>query len=188
MNEAKERKGENNSAGENEILKELLSWVKVIAAAVLFALVINNFVIVNASVPSGSMLDTIPEHSRIVAFRLAYLLSEPERFDVIVFKYPDNEAVYYVKRVIGLPGEKVEIIDGKVYINDSQTPLEDSFVKGIPYSSSGPFYVPEGAYFMLGDNRNNSEDSRYWTNKFVYKEKILGEVFVCYWPNIKLIK
>lgn len=154
----------------------------------MLALIISNFVIVNAAVPSGSMLETIQEKSRIVAFRLSYLFSVPKRFDVVVFKYPDDESVYYVKRIIGLPGEKVEIKDGKVYINDTEEPLDDSFVKETPTGSYGPYYVPEGCYFMLGDNRNNSEDSRLWRNTFVEEAKILGKVYFSYYPTIKSIK
>ena len=171
-----------------EVRKEIISWVLIIGAALAFAFIINNFLIVNASVPSGSMMDTIPEKSRIVAFRLAYAFSEPKRYDVIVFKFPDDETELYVKRVIGLPGETVEIIDGKVYINGSSMALDDGFVRGVPKASSGPYVVPEGCYFMLGDNRNNSRDSRLWDNKFVAKEKILGKAVFCYFPVMKAIK
>lgn len=168
--------------------RNILEWVGVILAAVAFAVFINSVVIVNASVPSGSMMDTIPEQSRLVAFRLSYLFEEPQRYDVVVFKFPDDESKLYVKRIIGMPGETVEIIDGKVYINGSNEPLDDYFVRDEPYSTNGPYEVPEGYYFMLGDNRNNSEDSRYWTNKFVSRYKMLGKAIFCYFPVIKLIE
>ncbi len=172
----------------NPAVKEALSWIKILVAAVCFALIINNFVIVNATVPTGSMMDTIPEKSRIVAFRLSYLFSDPKRLDVVVFKYPDNEKELYVKRIIGMPGDKVEIIDGKVFINNSVDPLPDGFVRGLPLGSYGPYYVPEGCYFMMGDNRNNSEDSRFWIHTFLERSKILGKAVVCYYPEIKLIE
>lgn len=171
-----------------ETQREIVSWIKVILAAIITAFIISNFIIVHANVPTGSMLYTIPEHSRIIASRLSYMFSDPKRFDVVVFKYPDNESVLYVKRIIGLPGEKLEIIDGKVYINGSNEPLDDSFVKEPPLDSFGPYEIPEGHYFMLGDNRNNSEDSRRWNNKYLSKEKIIGKLILTYYPEIKLIK
>lgn len=170
------------------VVKEVISWVKVVVFGFLTALIIGQFIIVNAQVPTGSMLDTIQEHSRIVAFRLSYVFSEPERFDVVVFKYPDDEKEWYVKRIIGLPGDKIDIRSGKVYVNDSLEPLDDSFVREAPYGNFGPYIVPEGCYFMMGDNRNNSEDSRYWHNTYVEKSKILGKVIFSYYPEIKTIK
>ena len=93
----------------------------------------------------------------------------------MIFKYPDDETQLFIKRVIGLPGETVEIRDGKVYIDGAETPLDDSFTPEPPQGNWGPEVVPEGSYFMLGDNRNRSKDSRFWTNTFVKKEKILGK-------------
>ena len=176
------------------LASEIASWVQVVLAAFLFAVLFNNFVIVNAMVPSGSMLDTIQEQSRIVAFRLAYTFSEPERYDIIVFEYPDSppdETVLFVKRIVGLPGETVNVIDGKIYINDEEIPLDDDFTKKDikeDHSTCGPFVVPEGCYFVMGDNRSNSHDSRAWTNKYVEVDKILGEAVFSYWPSVGLIK
>jgi len=91
--------------------------------------------------------------------------------------YPDNREKIYAKRIIGLPAGKVEIISGKVYINDSEIPLDDGFIREETHTGdNGPYYVPEGCCFMLGDNRNNSEDSRFWTNKYVPIEDIIGKV------------
>jgi len=170
--------------------KELISWLKTIIFAVAFAFFITNVIIVNAKVPTPSMQDTIPSPCRVVAYRLSYLFKKPERYDVVVFKYPDDKTRLFVKRVIGLPEEKVEIKNGKVYINDSKIPLDDGFVKDLKNVtlSYGPYYVPKDCYFMLGDNRNNSEDSRMWTEKFVIKQDILGKVLFCYYPELKLIK
>ena len=106
----------------------------------------------------------------------------------MIFKYPDDETQLFIKRVIGLPGETVEIRDGKVYIDGSETPLDDSFTPEPPQGDWGPEVVPEGSYFMLGDNRNRSKDSRFWTNTFVKKEKILGKAVLRYFPSPKLIK
>ena len=167
---------------------EVISWFKTIAYAVIFAFCINNFIIVNASVPTGSMRNTIMEGDRIVAFRLAYLFSEPDRFEVVVFKYPDNESIYYVKRIIGLPGETVTIIEGEVYIGDSDVPLDTSFLPEKMYGNFGPYVVPEGTYFMLGDNRNNSQDSRYWNNTYLEKDAMLGKVMFRYFPSFRAIR
>ena len=168
------------------IKSEVFSWIKTIVFAVVLAVLINRFVIVNAAVPTGSMENTIMPNDRIIALRLSYYFGEPERGDIVVFKYPDNEDVLYVKRVIGLPGDKVQIIDGKVYINDSETPLDEPYLPEPPEGDYGPYYVPEDSYFMLGDNRNWSKDSRFWTNTYVKKEKVLAKAIFRYYPFNKI--
>lgn len=170
------------------VLRTIINYVKVFLFAFIIALFINKFVITNAVIPSGSMETTIMTGDRIIGFKLSYLFSEPERGDVIIFKFPDNESDLYIKRVIGLPGEKVQIIDGKVYINDSETYLSEVYLNVIPHGNFGPYYVPEDYYFVLGDNRNCSKDSRYWTNTFVAKNKIISKAIFRYYPDFKLIK
>ena len=117
-----------------EIGQEIVSWVKTIILALLLAAGINTFIIVNAEVPSGSMENTIMTNDRIVAFRLSYIFTEPDRGDVVVFHFPDDPTgkTLYVKRVIGLPGEKLEIKKGRVYINDSRQPLPENYLKDKP--------------------------------------------------------
>lgn len=171
-----------------EIKTEVMSWIKTIVLALVFALFITNVVIVNASVPSSSMEKNIMTGDRIVAFRLSYLFSEPERYDIVVFHYPDDESVLFVKRIIGMPGETVNIVDGEVYINDSTEPLDTSFVNGPLGDDNASYEVPEGHYFMMGDNRQVSQDSRRWDNKFVAEKKILGKVIFKYYKGIGLIK
>ena len=171
-----------------ETKAEIISWIKTVVFAMVFALFITRVVIVNATIPTGSMEDTIMPNDRIVAFRLAYIASEPRRFDIVVFRYPDDETVLFVKRIIGLPGETVEIRDGQVYINNSDTPLDDSFTKNNATGNNGPYEVPEGYYFMLGDNRNSSADSRSWENTYLSKEKILGKVVFKYFPNFQIYR
>ena len=172
----------------NSIWKELWEYIKMIIFVVAVVLVVNNFLLINARVPSESMENTIMTGDRFFGNRLAYLFDDPERFDIVVFKYPDDESQLFVKRVIGLPGETVEIKDGKVYINGSQTPLEDSFTPETPTGDYGPYVVPEGSYFMLGDNRNHSGDSRFWKQPYVEKEKIVGKAIFRYFPGIKILK
>ena len=174
---------------------EIMEWVRMIILIVVVVILIDGVVMINAKIPSASMEDTIMTGDRIFGFRLAYginfnlfglefhkKLKDPERFDIVIFKYPDDEKQRFIKRIIGLPGEKVEIKDGKVYINDAEEPLDDSFVKGVPLGSFGPYEVPEDCYFMLGDNRNNSKDSRFWENTFVQFDKIIGKAVFRYWP------
>lgn len=172
----------------NSIWKELWEYIKMIIFVVAVVLIVNNFLLINARVPSESMEQTIMTGDRFFGNRLAYLFDDPERFDIVVFKYPDDESQLFVKRVIGLPGETVEIKDGKVYINGSQTPLDDSFTPETPTGDYGPYVVPEGSYFMLGDNRNHSGDSRFWKQPYVEKEKIVGKAIFRYFPGIKILK
>lgn len=172
----------------NSIWKELWEYIKMIIFVVVVVLIVNNFLLINARVPSESMEKTIMTGDRFFGNRLAYLFDDPERFDIVVFKYPYDESQLFVKRVIGLPGETVEIKDGKVYINGSETPLDDSFTPETPTGDYGPYVVPEGSYFMLGDNRNHSGDSRFWKQPYVEKEKIVGKAIFRYFPGVKILK
>ena len=172
----------------NRFWEELWEYVKMILIVVVVVLIVNNFLLINAKIPSESMEDTIMTGDRIFGNRLAYLFSDPQRYDIVIFKYPDDETQLYIKRVIGLPGETVEIREGKVYIDGSETPLDDSFTPETPVGNYGPYTVPEGCYFMLGDNRNYSKDSRFWQNPYVEKEKILGKAMLKYFPGFKLLK
>ena len=168
--------------------KELWEYVKMILFVVIVVLIVDNFLLINAVIPSESMEETIMTGDRIFGNRLAYLFEEPERFDIVIFKYPDDESQRFIKRVIGLPGETVEIREGKVYIDGSETPLDDSFTPETPVGDYGPYTVPEGCYFMFRDNRNNSKDSRMWDNPYVKKEKILGKAVLRYFPGIEVLK
>lgn len=170
------------------IMEELWEYIKMIIFVVVVVFIVNNVLLINAKIPSESMEDTIMTGDRIFGNRLAYINKDPQRFDIVIFKYPDDETQLFIKRVIGLPGETVEIMDGKVYIDGAETPLDDSFTPEPPQGNWGPEVVPEGSYFMLGDNRNRSKDSRFWTNTFVKKEKILGKAVLRYFPSPKLIK
>ena len=170
---------------------EIISWLQIIIAAVVIALAVNNFVIANSRVPTGSMIPTIMDHSRVIGSRLSYLTGDPQRGDVVIFRYPDDPSVYYVKRVIGLPGETVTVKNGRPYINGSETPLDEPYLAEEPNNDlggDGVFLVPEGCYFMMGDNRNNSLDARYWENHYVEKKAIIAKVIFSYWPKLKMIE
>lgn len=186
IDKSQEDKINNQSVTKSQrIKKELIDIIKTIIIAIIVAFVITHFIIVNAVVPTGSMKNTIMPNDRLIAFRLSYLFSDPERYDIVVFKAPDDESTLYVKRIIGLPGEKVNIIDGKVFIDDQEVPLSDDYIMEDMLGSFGPYTVPENSYFMLGDNRNDSQDSRYWENTFLPKENILGKVLFKYYPKIE---
>ncbi len=169
---------------ETSFLRDLLGWVFPFAAAIVVAFLIKNYLIINANVPTGSMEYTIIPGDRLIGNRLAYISSGPERGDIIIFHYPDNEEEIYVKRVIGLPGETVRIENAQIFIGDSETPLEETYLKEEWVVATGPytFEVPEDCYFVLGDNRNDSWDARYWTNTYVSEDKILGKAIFTYWP------
>jgi len=164
--------------------QELKSWVVTIGITLAVVFVIKNYIIINASVPTGSMENTIMPGDNLLGYRLAYLMDEPERGDVIFFYFPDDETQKYVKRIIGLPGEKITISGGSIFINDSATPLEEDYLKEEWTVGTGPFEfeVPEDCYFVLGDNRNSSQDARYWANPYVADEKIIGKAMFTYFP------
>ena len=167
--------------------KELWDYAKIIIVVFVIAFLLGHFVYINARVPSGSMEQTIMTGDRVFGNRLAYKTKDPERFDIVIFKYPDDPSQLFVKRVIGLPGETVNIVDGKVYINDSgRNHWMTVSVRKHLREVSEQYEVPEGCYFMLGDNRNHSMDSRYWMNTFVEKDAIEAEVAIRYWPLNKI--
>lgn len=167
------------------ILHELFEYAKifVIAAAVVF--ILNKTLIVNAKVVSGSMETTVMTGSRVLVNRQAYLFGEPKRGDIVTFYCPDSPKQEYFKRILGLPGETIEGRNGDVYINGKK--LEEPYIKEKMKDNFGPYEIPEGSYFMMGDNRNNSWDSRFWVNKFVKKDAIIGKAEFEYFPKMKLL-
>lgn len=169
--------------------QEAWEWVKIIASAAAIAFVLNTFIIANSRVPSGSMETTIMTGDRVIGSRLSYHFEDPERGDIAIFRFPDNESIYYVKRIIGLPGDTIDIIDGKVYLNGSEEPLDEPYLKE-PMIPEAPmhFEVPEESYFMMGDNRNYSLDARRWENTYVHEDKIIAKVIFRYFPNIQMLE
>ena len=169
--------------------KEIFEWVKIIVSAALIAFVLNTFIIANSEVPSGSMENTIMTGDRVIGSRLSYRFEDPQRGDIAIVRFPDNEKIYYVKRIIGLPGETVDIVDGKVYINGSDEPLDEPYIRE-PMIPEAPmhFEVPENSYFMMGDNRNYSMDARRWENTYVKREKIIAKVLFRYFPKPGILK
>lgn len=194
-NEKEEQKNDEEVIDSSHSLKaEIISWLQILVTAACIAFVLNTFIIANSRVPSGSMENTIMTNDRVIGFRLSYLFSDPARGDVVIFRYPVDESIYYVKRIIGMPGDTVDIVDGKVYINGSETPLDEPYLREeMEVEMPRHFEVPENSYFMMGDNRNHSADSRYWRNEdtkepmpYVKKEKIIAKVLFRYWPLNKI--
>ena len=143
----------------------------------------------NAYIPSGSMKNTLNEKDRVMGFRLSYMFSEPKRFDVIMFKWPDDESKDFIKRIIGLPGETVTLKNGKVYIDGSDVPLDEPYLRETPNGmGDGVYQVPDHCYFVLGDNRNYSKDSRLWEHKYVNEDKILAKAIFRFYPKFTMIK
>lgn len=193
-----EKQEENKSDSKlHPVVKTIIEYLMVIAIGALIAVFLTQVVIVNAVVPTGSMKDTINEGDRLIGLRLTYYFDSPKRGDVVIFKCPEEGDSYnklYVKRVIGLPGETVKISGGNIYIctdeNPEGTPLPEDYLYEIPNAAlsinNKSYEVPEGYYFMLGDNRNNSNDSRIWG--MVEEDRILAKVMFRYYPSIQTIK
>ena len=132
-------------------------------------------------IPSGSMENTIMTGDLVIGTKYDVKASDLKRYDILIFIPPDEPNVTYIKRLIGLPGETIEVKDGRVYADGVE--LDDSFVKNpMNRKGDGTYVVPEGCYFFLGDNRNQSKDSRYWEQKYVPLENILGKAKYTIYP------
>lgn len=185
-----DKKESDEKVNNKKIIRHTIVVYLTIAVATFTAVVLlYSYVLINAYIPSESMETTLMTGARVIGNRLAYKFGhDPERFDVVIFYAPDSGELY-IKRVIGMPGETVTIKDGKVYINGSDTPLDDSFIRE-PMETEGKstYKVPEDSYFMMGDNRNESYDSRFWDNPYVSKDKIVAKASLRYWKGIKIVK
>ena len=155
--------------------------------AILLALVIRTFVVQAFKIPSGSMLPTLQIGDHLLVNKFLYWFTDPQRGDVIVFKFPQDEARDFIKRVIALPGDKVEVRGKRVYVNDK--PVQESYAVHLdpsmqenphsPRDNFAPVQAPPGQLFMMGDNRDYSMDSRFWG--FLDMKKIKGKAFIIYW-------
>ena len=172
---------------------ELIYYACLPAVAYIFV----NFVVMIATVPSGSMIPTVNIEDCVIANRLAYLAREPERGDIVIFKdagrtnRPDDQ--FLIKRIIGMPGDTVSFKDGDIYVDDVKC-VEDYLSYDTETNTlqrDETFEVPEGSYFVLGDNRNDSVDSRYWDDPYVKREELRGKYLYSFHmpaPLYKLIQ
>lgn len=164
-----------------------LEGLKTIGLSAVLAFGIRTFVAEARYIPSGSMLPTLQINDRLIVDKLGYHFKDPQRGDIVVFSPTDtlekqNFHDAFIKRVIGLPGDKVEVKDGRVFINDK--PLDEDYIADRPQYQYGPITVPQDQYLVLGDNRNNSYDSHYWG--FVPRDHIIGRAIVRFWPMNRL--
>ncbi len=173
---AEDHSREFKANGRGHLFSEIIESV---AIAVILAVVIRVFLFQPFYIPSGSMEPTLTKGDRIIVNKLIYRFKEPQRGDIVVFKYPVDPKRDFIKRVIGLPGETLQIKNSKLYING--VPISQPFLpEGLKYGDFGPVDIPEDRYFMMGDNRNNSEDSRVWGT--LPRENIIGKAIFIYWP------
>lgn len=170
-----------NTNKKQKIKKEIISWIWVIAAVI----ILRVFFIQAFKIPSTSMVPTLKVGDRLLANKIIYKIRKPERGEVIIFRYPKNTSIDFVKRLIGLPGETVFINNGHVYINGVKLKKPLSITKRYYYSMGKygvdkPFLVPKNSYFVLGDNSFVSKDSRFFG--VVPQKDLIGKAWFIYWP------
>lgn len=168
---------------ERSILGELLSWLIYIVIVVILSLGIITFIGQRTKVSGHSMETTLSDGDNLIVDKISYRFRDPERFEIIVFPFQYEEHTYYIKRIIGLPGETVQVIDGYVYINgevlDENYGLEVMDDQGI---AAEPITLGEDEYFVLGDNRNHSSDSRDPSVGVLHRDDIMGRAWIRIWP------
>ena len=162
------------------VQEEVWAWIKTIASAAVYAILIVTFGFQVARVEGMSMAPTLEDQDRLIVNKLIYRISSPHRGDIVMLYYPNNPDKSFVKRVIAEENDLVRIVDGKVYVNDGL--VDDAYVPSEfrSHDAWGPSMIGEGYYFVMGDHRNNSSDSRHWG--LVPKKYIIGKVQVRWWP------
>jgi signal peptidase I len=166
--------------GVSRVVEEVVAWLKTLASAAVYATLIVTFGFQVARVEGQSMAPTLADQDRLIVNKLAYRLGDPQVGDIVMLYYPLNPEKSFVKRVIAEEGDQIRIVDGRVYRND--VPINDDYVppEYRSHDDWGPQVVPEGYYFVMGDHRNNSSDSRHWG--YVPKKYIIGKVQLRWWP------
>jgi len=162
------------------VQEEVWAWIKTIASAAVYAILIVTFGFQVARVEGMSMAPTLEDQDRLIVNKLIYRIRPPHKNDIVMLYYPVNPDKSFVKRVIAEENDLVRIVDGKVYVND--VPVDDTYVPSEfrSHDDWGPSMIQEGYYFVMGDHRNNSSDSRHWG--LVPKKYIIGKVQVRWWP------
>ncbi|HHX26248.1 MAG TPA: signal peptidase I [Firmicutes bacterium] len=167
---------------------EILEYVQAFAVAIVLAAFIITFIAQSFVVEGSSMEPSLHNRERLLVNKLVYRFRKPQYGDVVVFRYPANPKRRFIKRVIGIPGDEVEVRDGFVIVNGMA--LDEDYTMDLTYGYFGPKTVPDGHYFVLGDNRNNSDDSRYPDVGFVPMANIVGKASFIWWPprRISLVR
>lgn len=174
--------GTNGASLSGRVADEFVAWLKTLASAAVYATLIVTFGFQVARVEGQSMSPTLEDQDRLIVNKFVYLthIGEPQQGDIVMLYYPNNPKKSFVKRVIAAENQTVRMVDGKVFVND--VPVDDSFVpqeyRG--HDDYGPVVIPEGYYFVMGDHRTNSSDSRHWG--YVPKKYIIGRVQLRWWP------
>lgn len=187
-----EQKGKGKKKGKKEkpkktVKQEIFEWVMVFVVAAAMAFVVRTFIFEPVRVDGQSMLNTLQDNEFMIASKFDYLMGDPERFDIVICDYPNtDDGMYRVKRIIGLPGETLELSAGKLYINGEY--VEQNFEMTENEAYFGPYTVPEGCYFVMGDNRNNSKDSRSSMVGALTRDQIKGHVRVVIYPLDRIRK
>ena len=177
--EIKNLKKKDIKKGKKSMIRELLETV--ISAGVI-AFIIITFIGQVTVVRGASMEPTLHNNERLIANKISYRFESPKRSEIIIFKPPLEIKRNYIKRIIGIPGDKIEIIKGEIYLNDNK--LEENYIEYKSYEDLSAVLVPDDSFFVLGDNRSNSSDSRYWG--FVPRKNVVGKAWVVFWPLNKI--
>ena len=164
-------------------------WLVSIIVAVALAFCIRTFLVEPYMVEGSSMYPTLVNHERLVVDKLSYFVTDPKRGEIVIFRFPKDESRDFIKRVIAVGGDSVEMKDGKVFVNGKQ--LNETYIyhndpKGRNMSDYRKVTVPQGTIFVLGDNRNNSEDSRFADVGFVPLKLVKGRALAAFWPLDKI--
>ncbi|HWP98289.1 MAG TPA: signal peptidase I [Syntrophomonadaceae bacterium] len=166
----------------SEVRQMLKETISIIVIALALALLLRNFVIEGRIIPSGSMLPTLQLQDRVMVNKFIYDFKDPVRGDIIILDPPPalERTDLFIKRVIGLPGETVEMKNGKVYINENA--LKEPYLAEPLDYTFGPVVVPQNSLLVLGDNRNSSFDSHKWVPAWLTRDRVKGKAFMVYWP------
>ena len=166
-----------------EIIKELAGWLLYIVLIIALTWIVVTFVGQRTEVSGSSMETTLSDKDQLIVDKMTYRFRDPKRYDIVVFPYQYQDNTYYIKRIIGLPGEKVQILSGMVYIDGMR--LDEHYGNEImenPGIAEEPLTLGEDEYFVLGDNRNNSEDSRFASVGMVKRKNVVGKVWMVIEP------
>ena len=182
--QAEENTGKKNKKEKPKktLKQEILEWIVTLGVALVVAVVVRTYFIEPVRVDGNSMYPTLKHGEIMMVNKWDYLQGDPQRFDVVICHYPGRGNTNFVKRVIGLPGDTVEVKDGYLIVNG--VIYAEKFLHERPVEEFGPYVVPEGRYFVMGDNRNNSNDSRRAEVGPLDRENILGRVSAVLWHTI----